>query len=158
METNNFRNNSAQMMPSNKADSPAGIGSMFMDFNHFFNAMDRGRANHLSEKEDYYVTTIDMPGVKTDDIKIEIDFNILNIEASRETENGSRSYNTSFLLPNNVDENAQMKATYEDGVLMIALPKLKRSDKKSIKLESDEGGFFKNLMSSKKSNKVDVKN
>jgi HSP20 family protein len=89
----------------------------------------------VSEKDNAYVVHADMPGVKKEDIKIEIDGNEVSISAEtknqKEVKDGDRvlrseryygKVSRSFTLANEVDE-AAASAKYENGVLELALPK-----------------------------------
>ncbi len=89
----------------------------------------------VSEKENAYVVHADMPGVKKEDIKIEIDGNEVSISAEtkndKEVKDGDRvlrseryygKVSRSFTLASEVDETAA-SAKYENGVLELALPK-----------------------------------
>ena len=89
----------------------------------------------VSEKENAYVVHADMPGMKKEDIKIEIDGNEVSISAEtkneKEVKDGDRvlrseryygKVSRSFTLASEVDE-AAASAKYENGVLELALPK-----------------------------------
>lgn len=89
----------------------------------------------VSEQENAYIVHAEMPGVKKDDIKIEIDGNQVSINAESKSEKdvkegervirSERYYgkiSRSFSLANEVDENAA-SAKFENGVLELALPK-----------------------------------
>lgn len=89
----------------------------------------------VSEKENAYIVHADMPGLKKEDIKIEIDGNEVSISAETKNEkdlkDGDRvlrseryygKVSRSFSLEQEVDE-AAASAKYENGVLELALPK-----------------------------------
>lgn len=89
----------------------------------------------VSEKENAYIVHADMPGLKKEDIKIEIDGNEVSISAETKNDKGvkdgdrvlrsERYYgkvSRSFTLAQEVDE-AAASAKYENGVLELALPK-----------------------------------
>ena len=89
----------------------------------------------VSEKDNSYVVHADMPGMKKEDIKIEIDGNEVSISAEtkneKEVKDGDRvlrseryygKVSRSFTLASEVDE-AAASAKYENGVLELALPK-----------------------------------
>ena len=89
----------------------------------------------VSEKDNAYVVHADMPGVKKEDIKIEIDGNEVSISAETKNEkdvkDGERvlrseryygKVSRSFTLASEVDE-ATASAKFENGVLELALPK-----------------------------------
>lgn len=89
----------------------------------------------VSENESAYIVHADMPGLKKEDIKIEIDGNEVSISAEtknkKDLKDGDRvlrseryygKVSRSFTLAQEVDEVAA-SAKYENGVLELALPK-----------------------------------
>lgn len=87
------------------------------------------------DRGDAFAVTIDMPGVKKEDINIDIDGPRVSITASSVTETPvkegekllcterfAKSYARSFELPAEVTE-AGAQAAYENGVLTLTLPK-----------------------------------
>ena len=88
----------------------------------------------VSETDQAYVVKAEMPGLKKEDIKVNIEGNQVSIiaqiqqEAEEKNENmlcTERSwgqYYRSFTLPQPVDD-AQAKAEYHDGILELTLPK-----------------------------------
>jgi len=89
----------------------------------------------VSEDEKSYTVQADIPGVKKEDIQVDIEGDIVSLraEAKREKEEkkdekvvySERSYgmvSRSFSLPTEVDEKTA-KAEYKDGVLKLVLPK-----------------------------------
>jgi HSP20 family protein len=76
------------------------------------------------------------PGMKKDDFQIELDNNVLTIRSEskneKEEKDGEiytrrefsyRSFQRSFNLNNEVVDNTKIKATYQDGLLHLVLPK-----------------------------------
>jgi HSP20 family protein len=93
----------------------------------------------VKQDDKAYTVTADMPGVKKDDIQIEIDGNVVSVlaEVKREKEEkeGARVIRSeryygklarSFSLDHEVDKNA-VDAKYADGVLTLQLPKKARA-------------------------------
>lgn len=90
------------------------------------------------------------PGLSKEDFKITIDDGILNVSAEKEEKEEEKkegyvrkefSYNSfsrSVSLPESIDENKDIQATYRDGVLKMTIPKkegMEQSKKpKSIKV------------------------
>jgi len=94
-------------------------------------------AVNVSETETAYEVEVATPGMKKEDIKVDLDHNVLTISAETEsekeekTENGKKvtrrefsysSFKRSFTLPENVKAE-EIGAAYEDGVLKLQLPK-----------------------------------
>ena len=85
----------------------------------------------LHETDDEYFVVVDLPGVKPDDVTIELNDQVLMISGSRVTvESGEAqvierpygSFVRSLTLPKGVDSD-QIKADYQDGVLELHIPK-----------------------------------
>ena len=98
----------------------------------------------VKEDDKAYTVKADIPGVKKEDIQIEIDDDVVSLraEAKQEKEEkkgekvvySERSYgmvSRSFTLPAAVDEKGA-KAEYKDGVLSLTLPKKSNGDAKRI--------------------------
>lgn len=94
----------------------------------------------LVEDKSNYVMKFDMPGVKKEDVKIEIDGAQITVSAERREEKKSEdrrshyseltygAYRRSFTLPNSVDEK-KVDAKFENGVLTLTMPKSEPSNK-----------------------------
>lgn len=89
----------------------------------------------VKEDDKSYTVRADVPGVKKEDIQIDVEGNMISLraEAKQEKEEkkgekviySERSYgmaSRSFSLPTDVDEKGA-KAEYKDGVLTLTLPK-----------------------------------
>jgi HSP20 family protein len=86
----------------------------------------------LFENEDEYLVQVDLPGVKAEDVSIELVDNVLTISGTRVYAGSEQSMRRlerpygSFLrrlsMPEGV-EAEKVRATFADGVLSIAVPK-----------------------------------
>ena len=99
------------------------------------------------EGEFVYHVDVDLPGVKKEDIKVDLNKGILTISGERKTKEEVKQedyykietyfgkFSRSFTLPDNVDiENIEAKS--DNGVLEIVIPKLKDDvSKKSIEIK-----------------------
>lgn len=105
-------------------------------------------AAEVIETEDKYLMSVDLPGLKKEDIKIEIDQNILKIsgERKRETEQDANHkvhfyekrygfFKKSFTLPRTVD-GEKIEARFENGVLEVQLPKTAVAKPRQIEIQS----------------------
>ena len=99
------------------------------------------------EGEFAYHVDVDLPGVKKEDIKVDLNKGVLTISGERKTKEEVKQedyykietyfgkFSRSFTLPDNVDiENIEAKS--DNGVLEIVIPKLKDDvKKKSIEIK-----------------------
>lgn len=104
-------------------------------------------AMDVIENDDYLTVRIDLPGLSPDDVKVEIEDNILTISGAvgdtiekegdryhyRERSYGS--FQRSVRLPNTIDTE-KVDATFENGVLNIAMPKLPQAQPKQISVKT----------------------
>lgn len=100
----------------------------------------------IKETPEELVIKAELPEVKKEDIKVEIDNGMLSIRGERKLEKEEkgkkyhrieRSYGTfmrAFTLPDNVDEK-KLSAGYKDGVLEVHLPKSAAKETKSIEVK-----------------------
>ncbi|WP_022670340.1 Hsp20/alpha crystallin family protein [Hippea alviniae] len=103
----------------------------------------------IYETKDAINIEVEAPGMKQEDIKINLENNTLTIYGERKFEKKEEgknyyrmersygSFSRSFLLPDNVNVEG-IKAKYKDGVLTITLPKKPESKPKEIPIESEE--------------------
>ena len=101
---------------------------------------------NVEELEDRFEITAEVPGMKKEDIDIEIQDGVLTIKGERKFEKEEkdtsyhiceRSYGTfqrAFTLPDNV-RGDDIEAEYKDGILRLALPKVEPQKPKEIKVE-----------------------
>ena len=98
-------------------------------------------AVNIAEKDGTYHIELAAPGMKKEDFKIEIEEGVMSIsseskeESTSEEKNYSRrefnytSFERRFTLPENIKEE-KISAKYEDGILMIEVPKAEEAEKK----------------------------
>jgi len=98
------------------------------------------------EGEYAYHVEVDLPGVKKEDINVDLKEDVLTISGERKTKSeisekdyykkecSYGKFQRSFTLPEDTDiEN--IEANSEDGVLEVIIPKLKKVEKESKKIE-----------------------
>ncbi|KUK50979.1 MAG: Heat shock protein Hsp20 [candidate division TA06 bacterium 32_111] len=99
----------------------------------------------ISETDKEFFVTVELPGLKKEDITLSIDNNVLTIEGERKSEKEEkgktfhrieRSYGKfyrSVTLPKKVDED-NIKASFKDGLLNITIPKVEKEKVKNIEI------------------------
>lgn len=99
----------------------------------------------ISETEDQFLISAELPGMKKEDITISLENGRLSISGERNIkseENGKKyhrvetsygSFERSFQLPDNVDEES-ISASYENGLLDISIQKNEQEVKKQIEI------------------------
>jgi HSP20 family protein len=102
----------------------------------------------VAEKNGTYTVRADLPGVKKEDINVRIDGNLVQIDAEIKQEKDIKesggkmlrseryygSVSRSFTVAQDVDD-TKAKATYEDGVLTLELPKKETSTAKQLLIQ-----------------------
>ncbi len=121
----------------------------------------------VEETDSLYMLSVDLPGVKKDQVKIEVNDGILKVSGTRETQKKSQDkhfnrferkygrFERSFRLPMKIDE-AKIQAQYEDGVLEIMVPKAEQSRGRSIEIQSGKGGLFSKLLGHEQGSKAEA--
>lgn len=102
--------------------------------------MDTIPSINIFKKDNHYKIDVGVPGVTKNDLKIDVDGNILTISCERETTSKSTSdpderieydyssFSRSLTVPEDADyEN--INAKYENGVLTLVIPKKEQKEK-----------------------------
>lgn len=120
------------------------VDRMFRDFyddyeqeSHWLPSVD------ISESNDKFMLTAELPGVKKENVKINLNHNTLTIEGEKKTseekKNESSYFNErfygkfkrSFTLSADIDAD-KIKADFQDGILTVSLPKSERIKPRQI--------------------------
>lgn len=100
----------------------------------------------MYESDDNIYVKAELPGIKIEEIHVEVKDNSLAIRGERKLEEYLKQENIhriernygkfrrSFLLPSDVDEE-KVSATFQDGVLEVILPKLPSGKPKEIEIK-----------------------
>jgi HSP20 family protein len=111
-------------------------------FNEIFNTPSITPAANISESEEGYSIELAIPGFSKDEFKIEVQERLLQVSSNKETseekkylrkEFSAQSFHRSFRLPKTVNTDA-IEAQYENGVLVLHLPKLEEAKPKEPRL------------------------
>ncbi len=120
-------------------------GSMSTFPSSFFSgAGTRLPSANIEETDAEFLVELCVPGLKRDDIKIDLEEGVMTIKSEKQEEKKEgnnqmkrrefsfSSFSRSFSLPENVDED-KINARYEDGILKVSIPKKEISTKKPKK-------------------------
>ena len=100
----------------------------------------------ISETDKEYVIRASLPGVKKDDIKLNMREGLITIEGERKQEKDEKtekfhrvesfygSFARSFGLPENIKADA-VRSEYKDGVLSVHIPKVEKEKAKQIAIQ-----------------------
>jgi HSP20 family protein len=100
----------------------------------------------ITEEEDCYTLKFDIPGVKKEDVKVEVANDHLVVSAERREEKSNESkkthlsevfygtYTRSFTLPGPINEK-MVDAKFENGILTIIVPKTEVVKTKQIAIQ-----------------------
>lgn len=158
--------------------SPARMGDVFEDFDRIVDSFLRPTfattvnfqpSCDVNETKDLYLVSFDMPGVKKEDIKIEVQGNQLVISGERQREvkeeNGEATlhhermygrFERTFTLPATIAAD-KIEAHYENGVLNVALPKAEAAKGRAIQIQTGQGGLLNKLLGAKKETNKEIK-
>lgn len=87
----------------------------------------------LYEDEANYYVKVECPGFKKEDLKVEVEDNLLTIQGSRKTENSSASFERRVELSTETDPE-KISGEYKDGVLTVTLSKKREVQKQNIRV------------------------
>lgn len=102
-------------------------------------------AMDLTERNDKYIVTMELPGIKIEDIDVSVSDGSLTVKGEKKTEkeikeesyySSERSYGSfyrSVPLPRGVDA-GKIKAAYDNGILEIDIPKTSESQPSRINI------------------------
>lgn len=112
----------------------------------------------LHETDDFYLLSVDVPGMSEKDIQIDVHDGRLTLRGERKFEHREDqkgyhrfeksygSFERSFQLPSDVKED-KIQARYENGVLEVMVPKAEKEKPRSIQVETSKGNLFSRLLS-----------
>jgi HSP20 family protein len=104
----------------------------------------------ISERKDAYVVTVEVPGIKAEDLDITLEDGLLTIKGERRftqetseqqfhrVERRYGGFRRSITLPAQVKAD-QIEASFEDGVLEVVVPKAEEAKPKKISVRAGGG-------------------
>ncbi len=120
--------------------------TLFPNLDKGFGALKAWPAVDVAEDKDHVTVKADLPGLKQDEISVNVDGDVLTIQGERQEEQKKegknyhrieRSYGSfqrSLQLGPDVDLE-KIKASYKNGVLEIQVPKTEKAKPKQIKVD-----------------------
>lgn len=99
----------------------------------------------VKEDEHQFTVLVELPGLKTNDIEVQVENNVLFISGERRMEEKKEgenwhfversygSFSRSFRLPKNVDSE-NVEANYADGMLTINIPKAEEAKPRKVQI------------------------
>ena len=100
----------------------------------------------LNETDNEYVVTIELPGVRKEDVSVEITEGVLTVRGEKKTEREEKkersrwversygSFSRSFTLPANATPD-RIDASYKDGILALRIGKREETKPKTIAIK-----------------------
>jgi HSP20 family protein len=120
-------------------------------------------ATEFVEADDHYMMSVDLPGMKKENIKIEVNDQMLTLsgERKRELESDKKYrfqryektygfFKHSYSLPSSIQTD-QIEAQYENGVLELYLPKKVTAQPRKVEIRTGQEGFLGKFLGGKKS-------
>ena len=101
----------------------------------------------IFEDKDAILVRAELPGVKSDEVKIEVESNVLTLRGQRRLDHEDRkdgyhrverwhgSFSRQFVLPRSVDADS-IDAKLTDGVLTVRLPKKSETKQRNIAVKT----------------------
>jgi HSP20 family protein len=90
--------------------------------------------DYWEKTENGYSLSLDIPGVKKEDIKLSVNNGILTVSGERKNKHSSYTYKSSYSVPKNINVDS-LKAEYEDGVLTLSATQSESSKEKLIPIK-----------------------
>lgn len=92
----------------------------------------------FQEERDAYRVEVDLPGVRKEDVKLQVENNVVSVEAVRKVKKGGEEsetrYSHCFAMPIQVDAE-KIKAGLDAGVLTITLPKKEETKARTLAID-----------------------
>ena len=105
-------------------------------------------ATDIAEEEGHFLLSLEVPGIKRDELNIEVKENKLSVSGQRRDDE-SRKFHRVFTLPSSVDFD-KIEAHYEDGILKLFVPKAEAAKPRQVKLGTPQPeGYFAKLLGKK---------
>jgi HSP20 family protein len=112
----------------------------------------RAPAADVMENENEIRVIVEMPGLRAEDVEIDLENNVLTISGQKREERDQRNerntwhlserrygrFSRSFVLPRDVEQE-RIEAEFENGVLSVTIPKSERARRRRIEVRGGDG-------------------
>lgn len=104
----------------------------------------------IDESDSHYILSFDVPGIRKDELRVELSNGVLHVSGERKSEkesgHGERkrterfygSFERAIALPENVDSE-EIEASFDNGVLQVAVKKSRKQEPESHRIPVREG-------------------
>lgn len=133
--------------PNKKSSLSTDLFSEMDRFFEEFGTRSFAPACEISESENNYHMSVDLPGMRKEDIKVEMKENVLVVSGERKQEYNTGdqrtthyaekrygSFTRSFSLPNTANPE-KIEAKFENGVLNLTIPKVEASKARTVEIQ-----------------------
>ncbi|WP_348823468.1 Hsp20/alpha crystallin family protein [Flavobacterium aestuarii] len=134
---NLIKRNAGQLPPVNRLFFDDIFGRDFFNWenNNYSTTSTTLPSVNIKETSDNYEVEVAAPGMDKNDFKITLDSNRLTISSAKENEQTTKdenytrrefsyqSFQRSFELPKNIVDEDKIQARYENGILLLSIPK-----------------------------------
>lgn len=103
-------------------------------FNNLTNTTNVFPSAAIYETENGFTLEVELPGVKKENVSIQMEKNVLSVKGSRKRGETETTYERSFRVADQIDTE-KVSAVMEDGILSISLSKKKEAEAKKIEIQ-----------------------
>ena len=113
---------------------------LIQNFLDNFNACNAQGECAYTPKADYYevdngfVLEVELPGVKKEDLDVQVEKNIITVKATRARKDSKYTYERSFRLADDIDPE-NIKVSFENGVLTFSLAKKQQASARKLTVD-----------------------
>ena len=105
----------------------------------YFQRVEEGKSfipnSELKDTEQAFLVSIDLPGIRKEDLQVEVLDGHLTVTGERKSNSGGATFRKVYALNSQVDVD-KIEATYENGVLDLSLPKVVAKVPRKIEIQS----------------------
>lgn len=120
----------------------------FADFEGLVKGLDRNdQGLNVYEENNNFIVEAALPGLKNDEIEINIHKGVLRIKGEKKEEDSDKdkkyyrksysSFSYNVAIPDQIDDREEPEASYNNGVLKVTFKKAKNAESKKITIKSD---------------------